>query len=234
MKRRFYAVIALLLLLLLSLPAATEELHETDSGVVYTVENGEVTVVGWEVVGYTLDIPAEIDGMPVTKIGRTAFSEDQYMTAVTLPDSIVEIGEDAFAGCKNLRKVTLPKTLDTIPIRCFRFSKVLKEVVMPETLSVIEANAFEGCLMLETVVIPASVKEIGHDAFSGCGSLVLDCTASPLGEAYAAENGLYTLKTVTPSPLPKIILLTAILAVLVIAAELVIRISKKKKKAESK
>ena len=227
----------LLLILTFLFPALTvsaEELHETDSGVVYTVENGEVTVVGWEVVGYTLDIPAEIDGMPVTKIGRTAFSEDQYMTAVTLPDSIVEIGEDAFAGCKNLRKVTLPKTLDTIPIRCFRFSKVLKEVVMPETLSVIEANAFEGCLMLESVVIPASVTSIGHDAFSGCGSLVLDCTDSPLGEAYAAENGLYTLKTVSPSPLPKILLLTAILAVLVIAAEIVIRISKKKKKAENK
>lgn len=227
----------LLLILTFLFPALTvsaAELHETDSGVVYTVENGEVTVVGWEAVGYTLDIPAEIDGMPVTKIGRTAFSEDQYLTAVTLPDSIREIGEDAFSGCKNLRKVTLPKTLDTIPIRCFRFSKVLKEVVMPETLSVIEANSFEGCLMLETVVIPASVKEIGHDAFSGCGSLVLDCTESPLGEAYAAENGLYTLKTVTPSPLPKIILLTAILAVLVIAAEIVIRISKKKKKAESK
>ena len=223
----------LLLILAFLFPALTvsaAELHETDSGVVYTVENGEVTVVGWEVVGYTLDIPAEIDGMPVTRIARTAFSGDEYMTAVTLPDSIREIGEDAFSGCKNLRKVTLPKTLDTIPIRCFRFSKVLKEVVMPETLSVIEANAFEGCLMLENVIIPASVSEIGHDAFSGCGSLVLDCTASPLGEVYAAENGLYTLKTVSPSPLPKILILTAILAAAVIAAELVIRKVKKSAK----
>ena len=230
MKRCYFSFL-LLIFLFLSLPVSAAELHETDSGVIYTVDNGEITVEGWEVVGYTLDIPAEIDGMPVTKIARTAFSGDEYMTAVTLPDSIREIGEDAFSGCRNLRKVTLPKTLGTIPIRCFRFSKVLKEVVMPETLSVIEANAFEGCLMLESVVIPASVTSIGHDAFSGCGSLVLDCTASPLGEAYAAENGLFTLTTASPSPLPKILIITAVLAVAVIAAELVIR--KRKKAAKN-
>ncbi len=229
MKRRFTAFIALVLLLFTSLPTAAEELHETDSGVVYTVENGEITVVGYHFAGFTLTVPAEIDGMPVTKVDKTAFYGDKNLTSVTLPDTVREIGEDAFSCCDNLTKVVLPKDLPEIPLRCFRLCKVLREVTMPETVRVIGPSAFEGCLMLESVVVPASVTEIGHDAFSGCGSLVLDCTDSPLGEQYAGENGLFTLRTAKSSPLPTILLLTAVLAAVLIAVELFLKKAGKKR-----
>ena len=56
----------------------------------------------------SVEIPAEIDGQPVTEIGANAFLNCSEMTSVIVPDSVVTIGSCAFSGCDGLTEMTLP------------------------------------------------------------------------------------------------------------------------------
>jgi len=60
-----------------------------------------------------LNIPAEIDNKPVTKIGNSAFANCS-MTSVTIPASVTSIGNNAFDSCKNLKTITLSVNLKSI------------------------------------------------------------------------------------------------------------------------
>ena len=53
-----------------------------------------------------VNIPSEINGIPVETIGNAAFQDNTTITSVTIPDSVTEIGANAFAGCTNLTSVT--------------------------------------------------------------------------------------------------------------------------------
>ena len=62
----------------------------------------------------TVEIPAEIDGLPVTTIENYAFSGCTSLTSVTIPDSVTTIGWYAFSGCTSLTSVTIPDSVTTI------------------------------------------------------------------------------------------------------------------------
>lgn len=62
---------------------------------------------------------------PVIKINSSVFSDNMNLTAVTLPEGLVEIGAYAFRECQNLASVTLPESLTTL-----------------------DHSAFEGCMLL--------------------------------------------------------------------------------------
>lgn len=53
-----------------------------------------------------VNIPSEINGIPVETIGNAAFQDNTTITSVTIPASVTEIGANAFAGCTNLTSVT--------------------------------------------------------------------------------------------------------------------------------
>lgn len=57
------------------------------------------------------DIPAEIDGVPVTKIITRAFEDCKDLTSVTIPETVTYIGDEAFKNCKSLLSVDLPDSL---------------------------------------------------------------------------------------------------------------------------
>lgn len=56
-----------------------------------------------------LRIPEQVEGMPVTSIGKKAFLSKKYLRRVILPDTIKEVGDWAFAYCSGLKEVELPK-----------------------------------------------------------------------------------------------------------------------------
>lgn len=70
--------------------------------------NGEYAeITGGTGVGKILQIPEEIDGLPVLSVAGHAFEKCKEIEEVVLPDSVRQVGGFAFYGCGKLRKISL-------------------------------------------------------------------------------------------------------------------------------
>lgn len=143
------------------LPDSTESLTFVKEGNAYTVTGvGEETIVV---------IPAEHEGLPVTKIqgynGTGAFAQ-KAITSVIIPDSIIEIGQNTFYGCRQLAEVKFGAN---------------------SNLARIGNNAFSACSSLTEIIIPQGVTAIGDSAFNNCS--VINFNVASENTVYRTENG---------------------------------------------
>lgn len=69
-------------------------------------------ITEWKGTGDTLDVPDNINGIPVTDIADGAFA-DFGLRSVTLPDGLLTLGDGALAG-NDLMWLTIPDTLEEI------------------------------------------------------------------------------------------------------------------------
>ncbi|MBR4200312.1 MAG: leucine-rich repeat domain-containing protein, partial [Oscillospiraceae bacterium] len=127
-------------------------------GLKYMAEDGEVMITGFtDDLPAVLEIPAEIDGMPVTGFAQFALAQCGKLKEVTLPDTVTAFGMQTFWGCENLEKVTLPSTLKGLYEAAFAQCTALKSVTIPEGCETIGNLVFAGCTSLSEVSIPESV-----------------------------------------------------------------------------
>lgn len=61
-----------------------------------------------------LEIPSELGGYPVTKIGQNAFVFCKSLTSVKIPSTVKTIDFNAFFGCSSLKSVTIPRSVTKI------------------------------------------------------------------------------------------------------------------------
>ncbi len=115
-------------------------------------------------------VPKEIDGLPVTTIGESAFYNNQKLKSVVLPEGITDIKDEAFQNCSYLQSVTLPESLVTIGKDAFNYCSKLTSVEIPESVTDIGSNAFSLSGLTE-VVIPESITVINSGTFSNCSNL---------------------------------------------------------------
>lgn len=167
--------------------------YEIETGRSKANEPLPYVAVTWaeDVRGY-VEIPAEIEGLPVKRIGGLAFSAGcGELTGVTIPDSVVWICESAFAhnamltcvrippsvkvidecafaGCGGLRWVDIPEGVVWIGFSAFIMCQRLVRVTIPSTLERIPRLAFSDCCSLSHVTISHGVKDIAEEAFSDC------------------------------------------------------------------
>ena len=151
----------------------------------YQVSENEVTIVGYVgTIEGTLEIPAEIDGLPVTRVEDDAFIKQNQLVEVVIPASVIEIGSTAFHDCENLQVFTVAEEnpvycvkngllLDKgekVLIRCpsGRYGEVTD---IPNTVFLISDAAFADCSSLSKIELPISVLSIGAMAFSNCTAL---------------------------------------------------------------
>ena len=147
MKKHAVSAMALALCLLntglpaaeMTAVAASDDL--TYGALTYTQENGGITITKCDDKAETVEIPAEIDGLPVTKIGATAFY-GCALTSVIIPEGVTEIASGAFWHSKNLTEVSLPSTLTTIEGFAFNDCPLLASISFPESLTAVGNNAF--------------------------------------------------------------------------------------------
>ncbi len=159
----------------------------------YAVINDSVTILGWHDdfdVLKRIEIPAEIEGKPVTTIGKAAFKNIISLRDVVIPDSVtsieekafynssletiklgqnlISIGEFAFSGCHMLTSVKIPDSVTTIGNYAFHFCYTLVHAKLGNSVKSIGDFAFWSCDKLSKMIFPKSVEHIGNDAFYNC------------------------------------------------------------------
>ncbi|MDD4431833.1 MAG: leucine-rich repeat domain-containing protein, partial [Bacteroidales bacterium] len=132
----------------------------------YEILEGQVTITGYTGSDEHVVIPSEIEGQPVTELGRRAFRENTQAKSFVLPDSLRRIGDQCFMLCENLETIEIPAQVEKI------------------------GNfAFAGCLRLSRVTLPASVAEIGAFVFNRCPELI-EISVSEGNPNYSSRDGV--------------------------------------------
>jgi hypothetical protein len=131
----------------------------------YTNNNGSITITGYTGPGGAVNIPATIDGLPVTAIGDWAFYA-KSLTSVGIPSSITSIGDYAFDSCFGLTSVTIPDSVTNLGVYAFPWCYSLTNVTIGNNVTAIGYWAFYECRNLKQVTIPDSVTSVGFWAFA--------------------------------------------------------------------
>jgi hypothetical protein len=105
----------------------------------YTTSDGTVTITGYTGRAKKVAIPAQIDGLPVTAIGNSAFA-DKRLTRVAIPDSVTTIGSLAFWNNK-LTSVTIGNSVTAIGNSAFTNNQ-FPSVDIPDSVKIIGDGAF--------------------------------------------------------------------------------------------
>ena len=75
----------------------------------------------------TADIPAEVEGVPVTEIGENSFNST-LVKKLTIPQSVTTIAPSAFWGAIDLESVVIPENVKEIGRDAFKRCSSLKEI----------------------------------------------------------------------------------------------------------
>lgn len=125
----------------------------------YTNYGDYIEISRCEPYAIEVEIPSEIDGVPVTTIGDGAFYGEQtsgigavgkmQLTSITIPDSIVKIDAYAFTGCLYLTSITIPDSVISIGVAAFADCPSLTNVTIPDHHISVEENTFSDTPWLE-------------------------------------------------------------------------------------
>ena len=111
----------------------------------------------------------------VTSIKSGSFKDNNYLSDMTIPNTVHIIPSKCFSNCVNLTRINIPKSIKTI-----------------------EADAFNGCTNLGCLLIPFNVTSIADTAFDNCPNLKIICYKHSTAEEYAkAHNIKYSLISYT-------------------------------------
>lgn len=112
----------------------------------WTEGSDGIVISKYKGIDAEVEIPDQIDGKPVVKIGKNAFKGNTQVQKIRMPNTVTEILESAFEKCA-----------------------ALSDIQWSEALCAIEKRAFAGCKMLTGILaLPSTVKSLGTSAFSGC------------------------------------------------------------------
>lgn len=193
--KRIVSILLALALFLSSVPctlaAASDAEILEENGFLFTVADGEATVVGGP-DGTEIIIPDTLGGCPVTAIADAAFSGRSDAALVVIPDTVRAIGNRSFFWLPANCRVILPTSLESIGESCFG-SGICDCVDLPN-LKHLGMRAFM-CLRIRRLLIGGTITEIPYGAFSTCGIEELEITApvASIDSVAFSGNSIQTL-----------------------------------------
>jgi len=126
-----------------------QEQNMLENGLIYEyILFSGCIITGCDKDAEEIEIPSQIEGIPV-----------------------ISIREGAFKDCTKLRKIVIPYTISSIEQQTFSNCISLEEVILPEAICTIGDHAFSNCSSLTGIKIPNTCREIGEEVFAGCTSL---------------------------------------------------------------
>ena len=167
----------------------------------YTEETGEITLTKFKGGVTDVIIPANINGVAVTKLADGIFRNNTKITSVTFDGSFENYDAKLFQGCTSLRSLVISgvydkelyylfgDSIDDIPENFIEISfaansnyvdgTIFKNgvanhivtYVIPDGTTEIKGEQFKEWYIMQAVSIPDSVTSIGDYAFSSCINL---------------------------------------------------------------
>lgn len=143
-----------------------------DDGTAYEVGGKNKYIEG---INGELIIPAEYNGLPVTKIMVGGFAARENIAKVVIPESVTEINRLAFTRCKSLKTVVIPKSVTDIQQLAFFMTDIDNVQIDSENPVYFGNGSFIAETATKTLIygnstvnIPdgGSVENIGSHAFS--------------------------------------------------------------------
>ncbi|MBQ3753423.1 MAG: leucine-rich repeat domain-containing protein [Prevotella sp.] len=119
------------------------------------------------------EIPAEVNGMPVTAMEPSVFSGNANIKTVTFADGqMTIIPNGAFKNCTALERLDFSgSSISQIDKEAFGGCTALVGIDDWGVVDSLGMNAFKGCTALEAVSISPSITQIVSSVFSGCTNL---------------------------------------------------------------
>lgn len=139
----------------------------------YSIQNGEVTLIKYLKNCQEVEIPASVEGNPVTVLGDGLFDNNKVLTKIFFPDCIKVIGKYCFYNCINMEgTLNLPAGLVTLSDYSFHGCEFLSgELKLPEGLQEIGTDVFYNTNFKGIVTIPDSVTYMGKGVFCYCDGI---------------------------------------------------------------
>lgn len=145
-------------------------------------------------------IPAQIDGLPVTSIGKFAFRGCESLTKITIPDGVISIGDRAFSWCTNLKSIVISDSVTSIDDEAFSWCTNLESIVIPDSVISMGEGVFGCCTNLESIIITNSVTSIGALTFESCEKL--KSIIIPDSVTFIGELAFWGCKSLTEITIP--------------------------------
>lgn len=112
-----------------------------------------------------VDLPTKLK-----TIGDNAFDDRLLTGPLVLPEGLDSIGKEAFQ--KNfITEVTIPESVRAIGQSAFYYNQSLKSVTLNNSIETINRSLFNSCNKLAVVRGGRNVKIVDQSAFAGCDSL---------------------------------------------------------------
>ncbi|MBQ6510073.1 MAG: leucine-rich repeat protein [Flexilinea sp.] len=149
---------------------------------------------------FEVEVPAEIDGLPVNRINTAAFQNNSIVRRIYLPNTVKTIGDWAFSYMDSLKTVRISSGLVSLGADAFTGSSGLQVIVLPDDLETIGVEPFEGIEDLAICTGPdSSTKELlsvlGYEITTSNS-----CDENVFPDEFSLILTQTAIPTLTPSP----------------------------------
>lgn len=141
----------------------------------------------------TVQIPSEIDGVPVKEIAEGAFRADSKLKKLVIAEGVEKIGYSAFAHCKCLETVDIPSSVTDVSAGSFygtpwlednddryiivgddvliMYQGAERKPILPKRIKHIAKEAFFENEFVMYITLPEGVLDVSDYAFSNCTNI---------------------------------------------------------------